>query len=366
MSDSRSNWAEKISAASMAATALAAAKTAEEARRVRVGMEDLAESQRQVARLQQTMAGEQTEHNFRNAILATLPLLKNAQESTQFLIEQLLPKLKERVKVSIPDAAAMVFDRENVSRHIDEHIRNDTIPGLKGHLAAGKELFRRIEDWRSRSIESENKAHDLKQARSKLQKMERFAFFYAFGRKRKMDQQRAEVNSLATSDDSVTIIKDKQELDGNLKVLEEKWIGLKLRIVDALMEAEATKTKAGMGAASRIENLVAAQIRGDVEDLQSFLPPSARLQVACFAQCFFDEAAIRRELLRRLTPDYSCEKVTFGAYPSTEDKLNDGILALLALGYKQIDAHDAIRQAQAALGSQAGVEELVRACLRKT
>jgi Holliday junction DNA helicase RuvA len=51
---------------------------------------------------------------------------------------------------------------------------------------------------------------------------------------------------------------------------------------------------------------------------------------------------------------------------SPEDqKLNDGILALLALGFKQVEAHDAVRAAQASLGAKATVEDLVRASLKK-
>jgi Holliday junction DNA helicase RuvA len=51
---------------------------------------------------------------------------------------------------------------------------------------------------------------------------------------------------------------------------------------------------------------------------------------------------------------------------SPEDqKLNDASLALMALGFKQIEAHDAVRKAQTALGPQTTVEDLVRACLRK-
>jgi holliday junction DNA helicase RuvA len=48
-----------------------------------------------------------------------------------------------------------------------------------------------------------------------------------------------------------------------------------------------------------------------------------------------------------------------------EQKLNDAVLALIALGFKQLDAHDAIRNVQASLGPQARVEDLVRACLKK-
>lgn len=48
-----------------------------------------------------------------------------------------------------------------------------------------------------------------------------------------------------------------------------------------------------------------------------------------------------------------------------EQKTNDAVLALMALGYKPVDAHEAVRAAQAALGPSAGLEELVRASLQK-
>ena len=51
---------------------------------------------------------------------------------------------------------------------------------------------------------------------------------------------------------------------------------------------------------------------------------------------------------------------------SPEDqRVNDAVLALMALGFKQIEAHDTVRKAQAMLGTQATVEDLVRACLKK-
>jgi Holliday junction DNA helicase RuvA len=48
-----------------------------------------------------------------------------------------------------------------------------------------------------------------------------------------------------------------------------------------------------------------------------------------------------------------------------DQKINDAVLALMALGFKQVEAHDAVRAAAAVLGPQAGVEELVRASLKK-
>jgi Holliday junction DNA helicase RuvA len=48
-----------------------------------------------------------------------------------------------------------------------------------------------------------------------------------------------------------------------------------------------------------------------------------------------------------------------------DQKINDAVLALMALGFKQPEAHEAIRASQALLGPQASVEDLVRASLKK-
>jgi Holliday junction DNA helicase RuvA len=48
-----------------------------------------------------------------------------------------------------------------------------------------------------------------------------------------------------------------------------------------------------------------------------------------------------------------------------DQKINDAVLALMALGFKQAEAHDSVRAALAVLGAQASVEQLVRACLKK-
>lgn len=47
-----------------------------------------------------------------------------------------------------------------------------------------------------------------------------------------------------------------------------------------------------------------------------------------------------------------------------EQKLTDAVLALVSLGYKQVDAHKAVLAAAGELGAKAGVEELVRGALR--
>jgi len=48
-----------------------------------------------------------------------------------------------------------------------------------------------------------------------------------------------------------------------------------------------------------------------------------------------------------------------------DQKVNDAVLALMALGFKQPEAHEAIRASQTVLGAQASVEDLVRASLKK-
>jgi holliday junction DNA helicase RuvA len=53
------------------------------------------------------------------------------------------------------------------------------------------------------------------------------------------------------------------------------------------------------------------------------------------------------------------------ALSAEDQKVNDAVLALLALGFKQIEAHDAVRKSQSVLGPIATVEDLVRACLKK-
>ena len=54
------------------------------------------------------------------------------------------------------------------------------------------------------------------------------------------------------------------------------------------------------------------------------------------------------------------------ALSAADQKVNDAVLALMALGFKQVDAHEAVRNSLASLGEKATVEDLVRACLKKT
>ena len=53
------------------------------------------------------------------------------------------------------------------------------------------------------------------------------------------------------------------------------------------------------------------------------------------------------------------------AIPGEDTRGVDAVAALMALGVKPAEAHDSVRAALAMLGSEATVEQLIRACLRR-
>ncbi len=59
------------------------------------------------------------------------------------------------------------------------------------------------------------------------------------------------------------------------------------------------------------------------------------------------------------------EAASAGHAPTPEEaKVTDAVLALIALGYKQVDAHKAVKQAQEKGGATMATEDLVRAALK--
>jgi Holliday junction DNA helicase RuvA len=73
------------------------------------------------------------------------------------------------------------------------------------------------------------------------------------------------------------------------------------------------------------------------------------------------------ELRDKIGPAGSLEAASARQGLSSEDrKINDATLALMALGFKQAEAFEAVRAALAVLGAAASVEQVVRACLKKS
>ncbi|MDB6036796.1 MAG: ruva: holliday junction dna helicase ruva [Verrucomicrobiales bacterium] len=53
------------------------------------------------------------------------------------------------------------------------------------------------------------------------------------------------------------------------------------------------------------------------------------------------------------------------ALTAEDQKINDAVLGLMALGFKQVEAHDTVRSTLEKMGAQTSLEDLVRACLKK-
>lgn len=72
------------------------------------------------------------------------------------------------------------------------------------------------------------------------------------------------------------------------------------------------------------------------------------------------------ELRDKLGPAAALEAISVQRAASPQDQnFHDAVLALVALGIRQQDAHEAVRGAQTLLGAQATADQLVRAALKK-
>ena len=72
------------------------------------------------------------------------------------------------------------------------------------------------------------------------------------------------------------------------------------------------------------------------------------------------------ELRDKMGPSGAWEAASAArALEAGDQKTNDAVLALIALGYKQQDAQETVRGVQAVLGPEAALEQIVRAALKK-
>ena len=105
-------------------------------------------------------------------------------------------------------------------------------------------------------------------------------------------------------------------------------------------------------------------------NVAAFRGAVARSDVKALSQI----SGVGRKTAERIVVELKDKVGTAGAWEATsaeralspeDQKVNDAVLALIALGFKQADAHDSVRKVLASLGTQATVEDLVRACLRQ-
>ena len=71
-------------------------------------------------------------------------------------------------------------------------------------------------------------------------------------------------------------------------------------------------------------------------------------------------SGVGRKTAERIVVELKDKVGVAGAWEATS-----AVLALIALGFKQADAHDSVRKVLASLGPQTTVEDLVRACLKQ-
>jgi hypothetical protein len=101
--------------------------------------------------------------------------------------------------------------------------------------------------------------------------------------------------------------------------------------------------------------LAAFRVNGDREFFSASLKDAIKV-VSKVAESFLIET-VTAENMREAWQQYSLS-------PS-DQKICDAVLALMALKFKQVEAHDAVRTAQKLLGENASVEDLVRTCLKQ-
>jgi len=366
----RSTVSEKITAAATVATAVAAVKTAQETSKARLEIEALNRAMQYAAdkqeRIQMGMASEQAESNFRNTVLATLPLLKNEDDKIQFLTEQFLPKLKTAIDIRILYPVELITLVDGKQKIIETYLESESGQGLKKFLSVGNDLIMRQEDLKGRTDGIEetyatllhkskkpigpvdlikmglwgllfyeilnNKSFGIYKVLDLWQREQNFAIkveascfaSFIFGiilqlslYRRKNDRINAKIESLMTADIFTGLPIEKQELDKEAELQKIQWEIFKSQIVKLLCDENEYVTTSDARAC--IMECVTARIEDSIQNLQSFLPPSVRLPPSHYAQFLLTENDVQRFkeeqrnitnlLNERLVPDYENETV---------------------------------------------------------
>ena len=119
-------------------------------------------------RIQLAMASEQAENNFRNTVLATLPLLKTEKDRVQFLTDQFVPKLKNTEGDIILFPLQWLIFSEKINNTIETYLESKAGKELKNILADGKKLAARQVSYAERKEELEETQESLKRQTNNL------------------------------------------------------------------------------------------------------------------------------------------------------------------------------------------------------
>ena len=355
-----STTAEKIAAAAAVASAAAQTKIAMEATKARKKMEEMSEAVQVAAkrqeRIQLAMASEQVENNFRNTVLATLPLLKTEQERIQFLTEQFVPRLKETDEDFIYFPAQWVVESCKKNNAIETYLESKDGEELEKFLSEGKALTARESDYADRLDERNKAQEDLRLAGNPVKKgllvivflfailtvgilfsgFEKYSFVFAIlgpiavllgllvanNEQIKVKQLKSKIETIHASTENRPKISPEtaSAIIKELDLRDSKWNTISSQIAKHLIE-EYNPIITG-DARAIISELVASRIEEGVQDYQSFLPPSVRLPASHYAQFLFTEEDVedfkaeQKDIInlleKKLKPDYQNETVVLG------------------------------------------------------
>ena len=345
-------FAQRVTAAASVASAVAAHKQAAATKEIQQQMAADAERnklhQMLMAVQQKQMADDQRLTNFRTTVLATLPLLKDAEEKKQYLTEQLLPKLKDEIdvpKISPIAVISLAADRWSNDGTLKKILENEEGQDLETFLSTGKDLLERTGKWMEECSVREKQVSEFREAEAKLGRLQkRFGFLdavkiglwtlllmfifgiisagltdngtsqqeltnsddfnaalfcgsTAFGallhfclKRRKIKKLKAKVKLLTPPDD-LQLKKEREEIVKKFKSQDEKWEVFKPRIVNIIMKYN--KDFITGDPHSVLLEIITVFLKSRVNELQSFLPPNSRLSESHYAQYFIDEADAR-------------------------------------------------------------------------
>jgi hypothetical protein len=349
-------FAQRVTAAASVASAVAAHQQAANVEQMRRQMEvnaaREAAHQMEMAAQQRQMAEEQRLANFRNTVLTTLPLLKSEEEKTQYLTEQLLPKLNEKLDIKIYGPFELIcFWFTSESQKVTICLKNEAGLDLDRFLTDGNNLMARLEAFVAETENRKKQAQELEKTQASLhesikgfraedfQKIGVWALIFylpiaviggaisevvlkpdqsqigefdkiiwliaplpsvAFGavthflrKKGKIRALKAKILTLTPKDDGSGLKKENEQLQKETELQKQQWETYKPKIVEFTIN----KFKDYINCDARallLERVVTPQLESSLQEVQSFLPPSSRLPASHFAQFFFSESDVRK------------------------------------------------------------------------